>query len=199
MLARPIRLVAMVLFAVLCAGGCGYHFASEGDALPASARTIYVEKFANASRFTGVNDQFMRYLKDEIANHKRLTMVDDESDADLIMKGTIVQVDTLPIGFNGALEPTIYQLYIVVEAELIDRRTKKVLWNSGLMSNQQQFPVTAPAVVTTSPYFLQQNLRAQDIANLPDLQVAQTQRSAWNDQMMTQLCQDMYASMANGF
>jgi len=141
----------------------------------------------------------MRYLKDEIANHKRLTMVDDESDADLIMRGTIVQVDTLPIGFNGALEPTLYQLYIVVEAELIDRRTKKVLWNSGLMSNQQQFPVTAPTVVTTSPYFLQQNLRAQDISNLPDLQVAQTQRSAWNDQMMTQLCQDMYASMANGF
>ncbi len=189
----------MVLFAMLCAGGCGYHFASEGDALPANARTIYVEKFANASRFTGANDQFMRYLKDEIANHKRLTMVDDESDADLIMRGTIVQVDTLPIGFNGALEPTLYQLYIVVEAELIDRRTKKVLWNSGLMSNQQQFPVTAPSVVTTSPYFLQQNLRAQDISNLPDLQVAQTQRSAWNDQMMTQLCQDMYASMANGF
>ena len=38
-------------------GGCGYHLAASGDALPSNAKTIYVERFANGTRFTGANDE----------------------------------------------------------------------------------------------------------------------------------------------
>ena len=42
--------------------GCGYHFAGSGDALPTAAQTIYVGRFSNRTRATGLNDEFMRYV-----------------------------------------------------------------------------------------------------------------------------------------
>jgi hypothetical protein len=188
---------ASILTAILAAG-CGYHFASSGSGLPPDATTIYVARFSNTSRFTGINDQFMRYLKDEVADHKRLTLVDDPSQADLVLSGEILRVDTMPVGFNGVNEPTIYQQFMVVRAQLVNRRTKQVVWGD-LLNSIEQFPVVSSAVVTTTPQFLQQNLRSQDIANLPDIQVAQTQQATSTGQMMTLMSQKIYASMSEGF
>ncbi|HVN28231.1 MAG TPA: hypothetical protein VMT64_07075, partial [Candidatus Binataceae bacterium] len=70
---------AALSLVVLLLAGCGYHFASSGEALPSTAKTIYVDKFSNKTRFTGLNDQLMRYVKDEIAVHDRLQVVDSPS------------------------------------------------------------------------------------------------------------------------
>ncbi len=179
--------------------GCGYHFAASGSALPSAARTIYVARFGNKSRFTGANDEFMRYLKDEIANHKRLELVDNPVDADLRLTGNITYINTAPASFNVVNEPTLYNETLTVDATLVDARAKTVLWSTRGLSNMQQFPMVAQSVVTTSPMFLQQNLRSQDIAKLTDIQVAATQEAATRQQMMQQLAQNLYASMSEGF
>lgn len=184
--------------AVAWLGGCGYEFAAAGSGFPKDAKTVYVARFGNNSRFTGINDQFMRFLKDQIAEHKRLQLVDNPKQADLLLTGTVLTVDTRPVGFNGAEEASIYQQYMIVQAELSDRRTKKVIW-SDVMNSYDQFPTVSSTVTTTSPTFLQQNLRSQDIANMPDLQVAQTQQAFSTQQMMTNMAQEIYASMSEGF
>jgi hypothetical protein len=189
--------VAM-LGVLLLASGCGYHFASAGSGLPQDAKTIYVARFSNTSRFTGYNDQFMRYMKDQIAEHKRLQLVDEPTQADLVLTGQILRVETTPAGFNGVSEASIYQQYMVVRAQLEDRHTDKVLW-ANVLSSIDQFPTVSSTVVTTSPEFLQQNLRSQDIANLPDIQVAQTQQAASSTQMMTKMAQSIYSAMSEGF
>jgi outer membrane lipopolysaccharide assembly protein LptE/RlpB len=189
---------AAMLSAVLLVAGCGYHFASGGSGLPQDAKTIYVSRFSNTSRFTGYNDQFMRYMKDQIAEHKRLQIVDAPSQADLVLSGQILRVDTAPVGFNGVSEVSIYQQYMVVRAQLQDRHTDKVLW-ANVLSSVDQFPTVSSTVVTTSPEFLQQNLRSQDIANLPNIQVAQTQQAASSTSMMTKMAQNIYSAMSSGF
>jgi outer membrane lipopolysaccharide assembly protein LptE/RlpB len=195
---KRVSLWSVRMLSALLLAGCGYHFASSGVGLPQDAKTIYVSRFTNISRFTGVNDQFMRYLKDQIAEHKRLLVVDEPSQADLVLSGQILRVDTSPVGFNGVSEASIYQQFIVVRAELQDRHTNKVLW-ANVLSSIDQFPVVSSTVVTTSPQFLQQNLRSQDIANLPDIQVAQTQQAASTTQMMTKMAQNIYSAMSEGF
>jgi outer membrane lipopolysaccharide assembly protein LptE/RlpB len=197
-----IRLRSLAIFpllTVLLTAGCGYHFAASGSGLPAQAKTLYVERFGNRTRQTGVNDEFMRYLKDEIADHKRLELVDNRSDADLILSGTVGYVETLPVDFNSVSEPTMYDLTMSADATLVDAHTHKVIWASRGISGSQSFATVAQTVVTTSPTFVQQNLRSQDIAQLPDLQVAETQRAAANQQMMQQVAQNLYASMSEGF
>lgn len=190
----------LVLGALLLAvSGCGYHFAAEGSGLPAQAKTIYVQKFGNRTRNTGINDEFMRYVEDEIANHKRLQIVDSPSEADLVLTGDIVYADSLPVAFNAASEPTIYTRTISADASLVDAHDHKVIWATRGISSSQQAPAVGEAVITTSPYFVQQNLRSREIANMQDIQVAQTQQASSQEQAMQMLAQNLYSSMSEGF
>ncbi|MGH7986712.1 MAG: LPS assembly lipoprotein LptE [Candidatus Binataceae bacterium] len=182
---------------VLC--GCGYHFAASGSGIPAQDKTIYVERFRNRTRYTGVNDQFMLALKDEIANHKRLRLVDDPKQADLVLSGEIFYINALPVTFNAVNEPTLYTQTMSANADLVDTHTHKTIWSSSGITAGQNYAVVSQSVVTTSPIFLQQNQRSKDIANMTDIQVAQTQQYASQRMTLLTLAQNLYASMSEGF
>jgi hypothetical protein len=189
----------LVLVAGLIGSGCGYHFAASGDALPQNAQTIYVSRFGNFTRTTGLNDQLMRYIKDEIAMHKRLTVVDSPDAADLELSGEVRLNIHAPINFNTALEPTTYRESVTVSALLKDLRTKKTIWSVRNLGSGQHASAVAQTIVTTTPGFLQQNLRGNDLSQMTDLQVAQTQTASSRDVMMQRLAANLYTEMAEGF
>ncbi|HZC46160.1 MAG TPA: LptE family protein [Candidatus Acidoferrum sp.] len=196
---RASKLVCFAIVAGLFFSGCGYHFAGSGDALPQSAQTIYVSRFGNNTRQTGLNDELMRYIKDEIALHRRLKVVDDPSAADLELSGEVRQAVQTPNSFNSALEPTQYNLSIVISASLRDLRAKKTIWTAGAISSSQHAPIVPQSTVITTPTFLQQNLRRNDIAGLTDIQTQQAETSASSDLLMQGLAQSLYSEMAEGF
>jgi hypothetical protein len=189
----------LILAALLLTSGCGYHFGASGTNLPPSAQTIYIARFANNTRQTGLNDEFMVYLKDEVASHKRLTIVDTPSDADLELTGQVTQSLAIPNAFNSVLEPTQYAGTLVVRAWLRDRHSNKVLWSTNGMTSTENYATVSQNVVNTTPTFLQQNLRSADIARMSDIQTAQTQERGSRTQMMAGLAAHMYDSMATGF
>ena len=86
-----------------------------------------------------------------------------------------------PTNFNSVLEPTDYNQSMTVSAVLTDLRTKKTIWSTHSVAGGQSQPIVAQTVVTTTPRFLQQNLRGGDIANLTDIQTAQTQTAVARD------------------
>jgi hypothetical protein len=57
----------------------------------------------------------------------------------------------------------------------------------------------AQNIVTTTPSFLQQNLRGGDIAGMTDLETAQSQTAVAQDTMMSRLAHTMYVDMSEGF
>jgi len=188
-----------VLALVTALGGCGYHFGASGSNLPSGAETIYVARFTNRTRQTGINDVFMRYLDDEIAMHRRLRLVDSPAEADLELSGEILAVTPLPSSFNSVLEPTIYNRSMTVAAQLKDLRNNRVIWSANSLGNLQHEPVVAQAVVPTLPTFVQGNLRGSDVAKMTDIQVASTQGALGQDVMMQNVAKNLYASMAEGF
>lgn len=188
----------LLLAAAPLAAGCGYHFAASGSGLPSSATTIYVAKFQNLSRRTGFQEEFARYLKDEIANHKRLVLVDDPANADLRLTGVIRSYENYPGASNAVAEPSTYDMTMMVDARLVDR-SNNLVWATRGLSEQNEYAIVANGVVVTSPKFLQQNLRARDINALPDAQVAQTQVQASRELVMAALARDLYSSMSEGF
>jgi len=193
--------VSHIAFAAIAivASGCGYHFAASGSGLPVQAKTIYVQRFGNKTRQTGINDEFMRFVEDEIANRKRLELVGDPAQADLVLTGDIIYDNSVPISFNSASEPTIYTETISANASLTDVHDHKVIWATRGVSSSQSAPVVGQSVITTSPYFVQQNLRSRDIASMQDIQVAQTQEASSKQQAMQTLAQNLYSSMSEGF
>jgi len=179
--------------------GCGYHFGAEGSGLPPQAKTIYVQKFTNRSRYTAVEDQFDRYMKDQIAQRKRLELVDDPAQADLVLSGELLYIKKLAVATNSVSEPIEYTQTLSANAQLTDQHTKQVIWRSTGLFATDTYAMVSTAVVTTSPEFLQQNLRSQDIANLPDVQLAKTQSDFSQHQNLQGLAQSVYVSMSEGF
>jgi hypothetical protein len=197
---RPPRIslaVALLVLAIASAG-CGYTF-SSGDSLPSGAQTIYVAHFKNASTVTGLQDVFGRYMKDEIAKHDRLRLVDDPATADLELSGTIMSADPFPAALNAVGEPTIYSLNLAVNATLVDKKTDKVLWDGRNITSAQQYAVVPQAVLVTSPQFLQHNFRSSDINQLTDSQTQITQAGVARSDAMTQVAKNVYAGMISGF
>ena len=196
---RRSKTAAIALLAAFAVGGCGYHFAAEGDSLPANAQTIYVQRFTNSTRVTGINDEFIRYVKNEISNHNRLKVVDDPAHADLELTGRIVYNNVLPLNFNSVLEPTIYSEGLTISAALVDLHTHHQIWSARNINNTQHSPIVAQTVVTTTPSFMQQNLRGSDLTQMPDIQVAQSETAATGDLVMRQVAKNLYAEMSEGF
>ena len=199
---RPRRSEAGLLAAlalVMALGGCGYHFGASGSNLPSGAETIYVARFTNRTRQTGLNDVFMRYLDDEIAMHRRLRLVDSPGEADLELSGEILAITPLPSSFNSVLEPTIYNRTMTIAAQLKDLRNNRVIWSVSSLGNMQHDPVVAQAVVPTLPTFVQGNLRGSDVAKMTDMQVASSQGALGQETMMQNVAKNLYASMAEGF
>jgi outer membrane lipopolysaccharide assembly protein LptE/RlpB len=192
------KFAALGLLAALLAAGCGYSF-SSADTLPSSAQTIYVARFRNASSVTGIQDVFMRYMKDEIAKHGRLKLVDNIAAADLELSGVIVRVESFPAAMNAVGEPTIYNLDLQVNASLYDNKDHKVLWSAQNLTSQPQYAVVPQAVLVTSPQFLRHNFRSSDINQLTDSQTQITQGGVARDEAMTQVAQNIYSGMASGF
>lgn len=191
--------VGLLALLAMALGGCGYHFGASGSNLPSGAETIYVARFTNHTRQTGINDVFMRYLDDEIAMHRRLRLVDSPAEADLELSGEILAITPLPSSFNSVLEPTIYSRSMTVAAQLKDMRNNRVIWSVSSLGNLQHEPVVAQAVVPTLPTFVQGNLRGSDVAKMTDIQVASTQGALGQDTMMQNVAKNLYASMAEGF
>ncbi len=196
-----LRMLGPALFALasVASVGCSsLHFADNGMSFPSSAKTIYVALFTNLTHVPGANDEFMSYMKDAISSRGRLTVVDDPSDADLLLSGTILYTGESPAGLSGVYEPLSYGNVILVAATLKDRRTEKVIWKSGGVSGSTQAPVVAQAVVPTTPQFLKQNLRGQDLLRMTDMQVGATQEAVGRTQMLQQVASELYADMAWG-
>lgn len=192
------RFYPFAFLVALFAAGCGYTF-SAADTLPSSAHTIYVARFTNMTNVTGLQDVFARYMKDEIAKHDRLKLVDNPNDADLELSGVIAQAESYPVALNAVGEPTIYNLNIQVNAHLIERKDHKLLWSGRNLTSQQPYAVVPQAVLATDPQFLRHNFRSSDINQLTDSQVQMTQGGVAQDDAMTQVAQNIYSGMASGF
>jgi hypothetical protein len=189
-----------LLIAVLLAiamPSCSVRFAANGT-LPDSAKTIYVERFANNTRVPGVNDQFMVYLKQEVSSRDRLLLADRSDEADLILRGTVLYYGTEVKTVNSISEPLDYGDTLSVSAQLIDRKSNKVIWSTRAISSSTMVPVVGQAIIPTTPQFLRQNLRGADLANMPDMQVAASEQSSAKQQLMAQAASELYTDMAWG-
>jgi len=177
--------------------GCSLRFAANGT-LPDSAKTIYVERFVNGTRVPGVNDEFTLRLEQEISSRDRLAVVSSAAGADLILSGRVLFYGTHVRTSSSIVEPLAYDDILSVSAQLVDNKTGTVLWSTRAISNSVMVPVVSQAIIPTTPQFLRQNLRGNDVANLPDIQVAATQQASGKQQLMRQEASDIYTDMAWG-
>lgn len=125
------RIVSLVtLAAVLSSVGCGYTFGPSN--LP-SVRTIHVPVFQTDSFRRDLDYLLTEAVHTEIKTRSGYRLA-DESTADTILEGRIVDIRKNPLSETRFDDPREVQLMVGVQIQWIDRRNGRIL-------QQRTFPI----------------------------------------------------------
>lgn len=124
----------------LILAGCLYGFAGGG--LPGHIRTVAVRPMDNLTPIAGLQLEFSDSIKAGLRD--RLGLRDaPENRANALLSGTIQRYEAdIPIGYeagNRAATTARRMVQIVVDVELLDQDTGKVLWQRRGLSGQAQY------------------------------------------------------------
>ena len=127
-----LALAATLGFALLC-GGCGYHVAGRGDALPKNIKTIAIPAFGNATPLYHLADRLPADIAREFISRTRYRVVTEPSAADAVLTGAVIRYYSYattydPVSFRASSA----LVSVSISLKLTDRATGKVIYSRDL-------------------------------------------------------------------
>lgn len=103
-------------------------------ALPSYLKTIMIPTFEDRSRWVGLQENLELSVVNAFVQDNTLHVVENEEDADLVLEGTILPVNTRKTSITPGEVVEEEQLVVSVQIECINKHTNKALW-SGTVSD----------------------------------------------------------------
>ena len=135
-------LCSAFLAAVLFVSGCGY---TQNVKLPGNIKTVAVETFKNEippqEQFAyrpGLEIELRNTIVEQFLLDGNVKVV-DETEADAILKGSVISFEQEGLRFDRLEDVEEYRLFLVVKFELIDRRTNKIIIREPNFSGRAEF------------------------------------------------------------
>jgi len=187
-----------LLALVLLASACGYRIAGRNEELPTTARSISIKVFGNRTHERGLEVELRRALEEEFRRHGVVKVV-TEPEGDLVMSGEIRRFASVPVAFSATDVAVQYQGVMHVSLRVIERESKKVVHETKLLQETQDFGAVSDVVVTSSPHFQRGTLDARDLPNLTAIQLTEARRREAMRELLDQLARDVYLQVMEGF
>lgn len=127
--------------------GCGY---TTRSALPARLKTVHVEPFKNSMDYTTATGDRSVYFPllemkvreaviDRFLFDGNLRVVSDADDADLILKGDLVDYRRNPLRYTDDDDVQEYRVQVITKLELLETQSSEPLWKSGRFIGQATY------------------------------------------------------------
>jgi len=135
---------AMFLICVLgLAVGCGYHVAGRGSNLPAEWKTLAVVTFENKTLRYRIEQRLTEAVVREFLARTSYRVVPVEENADAVLRGEVVALETYPVLFDTVTGRATTQLVTVrMKVRLIDRRSGQVIYQNDEYLFREQYEVS---------------------------------------------------------
>ncbi len=155
------RLIALVLI-LGSFPACGYHLVGTTSFLPEDIETLYVQPFQNRTRWVDMDQRLMEALTLEWVRRRRLRLVDEQSQADVVLSGVIQNLIIIPVSYDASGKANEYQMSMVASVQLKDARSDEpeVLWEDKAFSRRTSYAVDPSA----EDYFDRQNIAMDTLA-----------------------------------
>ncbi len=142
------RRAAAILLLSMAAAGCGYHLVGTVSSLPPDARTLHVATFVDRSGWAELSQRLTEAVTGEWVRRRRFVIVEDRSQADLELRGTVVHVGVTPVTVDEQGRATEYQMTLTLAVQLYDLRGGKprLLWEDRAFSRRTSYTVDVNAV-----------------------------------------------------
>ena len=188
----------LVCLALVGMVGCGYRLGGVGEHVPSTAQTIRIRTFRNHTRENGLDVHLRRALEDEFRRHGALRVVSD-GDADLELSGDIRRFTTQPVAFSATDVAVQYQGVMHVSLRVIERESKKVVHETKLLQETQDFGAVSGVVIASSPHFQRGTIDARDLSTLTNVQLGEARRREALRDLVDLTARDIYLQTMEGF
>lgn len=99
-------------------------------ALPSDIKTIAIPLFEDRSRWVGLQEEMTQAVIDGFIEDNSLQVLEEESEADLVLRGTINSVQTRRTSVSGEEQVEEEQMVVSVKVECLNTHLNKPLWSS---------------------------------------------------------------------
>lgn len=137
------RLRVGVYSLLLLHSACGYRVAGRGDRLPPDLKTIAVPIFVNQTHQFQIEQKLAAAVTHELIERTRFQVTHDVAGADAVLRGTVKDVRSGVVTFDLTTgRATTMQVQLIADVQLVDLRTKKVLFANPTYTFREQYQVS---------------------------------------------------------
>jgi hypothetical protein len=131
--------VLVSLFAMLpmSLASCVSPYDTAVQILPDHIKKIYIKPVINNTHQVGLETKFTQEVMSEVLMDGRLSLVNDEAEADGVLTVTIKKYIPQPLIYDVNNEPERYKLLIIASASLIDKENDVTLWTEPSLEGVQ--------------------------------------------------------------
>jgi len=134
---------AWIMIACLALGACGYHVAGQANLVPKTVHTIAVPPFVNATVRYKLSDLLPEALSRELISRTRYQVVNDPTQADAVLRGTVLNYVAYPTLIDQATGRTSgLQIIVRMDVSLVERSTGKVIFNRPLYEAHERYELS---------------------------------------------------------
>jgi len=135
---------AWLITACVALGSCGYHVAGQANLVPKTVHTIALPPFTNSTVRYKLSDLLPEALSRELVSRTRYQIVNDPTQADAVLRGTVINYSAFPTLFDQAAGRTSgIQINLRLELSLVERSTNKVIYSRPLFDVHERYEVSA--------------------------------------------------------
>jgi len=135
------RRLALALSSLL--SGCGYRVGGKSDLLPKSIQTIAIPPFKNLTVRYNLADRLASAITREFIARTRYQIIDEPSQADAVLTGTILNFTAYPTIFDPATGRAAgVQIQVNLQLTLAERATSKILFTRPNYEFRERYEVS---------------------------------------------------------
>jgi hypothetical protein len=136
-------LLALAFCLLISSAACGYRVAGRGDRLPPDIKSLAVPIFTNETPRFRIEQKVSAAITREFIARSRFRITPNPAGADAVLKGTIKEVRSGVVAFDLSTgRATTMQVQVLAHVDLVDQRTKKVLFTNHNYIFREQYQIS---------------------------------------------------------
>jgi outer membrane lipopolysaccharide assembly protein LptE/RlpB len=144
---------ALTALVLLLASGCGYHTLGAATHLPPDVKTLAVPVFTTHTDSNGTETALTEAVVREFITRTRFRVTTDSgSDADAVLRGTILKQSVMPLTYNAATQQSSSFVITIVASVTLTAHDGRVLYENKNYVYREQYQST-----TDLPTFIQED------------------------------------------
>ncbi|MBV9082448.1 MAG: hypothetical protein JOZ62_07235 [Acidobacteriaceae bacterium] len=137
-----VRFAPATALGFLLLSSCGYHVGGRADLMPKSIQTIAIPAFNSSSTRYRLADTLPNDIAREFRERTRFHILQDPSEADAVLNGSIISVQIYPGLFDPSSgKVTSVQINVTLTLNLLEHSTGRVLYSRANFSARQNYEV----------------------------------------------------------